>query len=249
MTLELYHWEPTGESAKLLILLEELGLKYRSYYVDVQKLEQYSSEHLALSPTGTVPVLVHENEVYDNPKLTSYYLAEKFANDQLIPSEPKSWYDVQAWCNTLDTQLEGSVRMLGWNTVMLPTMSRKEREAFQKKLENAPRPQLAGWGAVWSDAEASEDQLENARHRIATATEKMEKALDNSPMLVGPDFTVADSNAYALTYTLPRLLPKIVNQAKTPNLMEWLYTIGERPAVKKVMHMKKNKEQDLYAHG
>ena len=249
MTLELYHWEPVGESAKLLILLEELGLEYKSNYVDVLKLEQYSSKHLALSSMGTVPVLVHEGNVYDNPKLTSYYLAEQFPAKRLIPSDPKGWYDVQAWCNILDAQLEGPVRMLGWNAVMLPTMSRKEREAFQKKLENAPRPQLAGWGAVWSDAEASEDQLENARHRIATAIEKMETALDKSSMLAGQDFSVADSNAYALTYTLPRLLPKIVNEAKTPNLMEWFYTVGERPAVKKVMHMRKNKEQDLYAHG
>lgn len=249
MTLELYHWEPVGESAKLLILLEELGVKYQSYYVDVLKLEQYSSEHLALSPMGTVPVLVHKESVYDIPRLTSYYLAEEFPNEQLIPPNPKGWYDVQAWCNILDAHLEASVRMLGWNTVMLPGMSQQEKEDFQKKLDKAPRPQLAGWNAVWSDAEASEDQLENARRRIGVAVEKMEKALDKSPMLVGPDFTIADSNAYALSYTLPRLAPKIVNEAKTPNLMEWLYTIGERPAVKKVMHMRKNKEEDIYPHG
>ena len=249
MTLELYHWEPVGESAKLLILMEELGLEYRSYYVDVLKLEQYSSDYLALSPMGNVPVLIHHSEVFDNPKLTSYYLAEEFPNEQLIPSSPKQWYDVQAWCNTLDAQLEATVRMLGWNTVMLPLMSPKERDAFQKKLEKAPRPRLAGWGAVWSDAEASENQLENARHRVETAIGKLEATLDKLPMLTGASFTVADSNAYALVYTLPRLLPKIVNEAKTPNLMEWLYTIGERPAVKKVMHMKKDREEDLYAHG
>lgn len=249
MAMELYHWEPMGESAKLLILLEELGLKYRSYYVDVLKLEHYSSGHLALSPLGTVPVLVHEGEVYDNPRLTSYYLAEAFPNERLIPSDPKGWYDIQAWSNILDAHLEAPVRTLGWNTVMLPAMSKQEKADFQEKLDNAPRPKQAGWGAVQSDAEANEDQLENARRRVSTAVEKMEQALDKSSMLVGEAFTVADCNAYALTYILPRLVPKIVNEAKTPNLMEWLYTIGERPAVKRVMHRKKNKEEDLYAHG
>lgn len=249
MSVEIYHWEPIGESAKLLILLEELGVEYKGYYVDVLKLEQFSPHHLALSSMGTVPVLIHKGDVYENPRLTSYYLAEEFPNEQLIPSDPAGWYKIQEWCNYLDAHLEASVRMLGWNSVMLPRMSKKEKEAFQKKLDNAPKPKLAGWGAVWSDAEASEDQLENARRRIGIAVEKMEQALDDSPMLVGSEFTVADSNAFALSYTLPRLVPKIVNETKTPNLIEWLFTIGQKPAVKKVMRMKKEGEEDLYPHG
>lgn len=246
--LELYHWEPVGDSAKLLILLEEKGLEYNSHYVDVLKFEQFEEAHLRRSAMARVPVLLAEGEYLDLARLTMDYLVEAYG-PRMAPDDPRGWYEVQAWANQLDAGLLTNVTLLGWNTVMLPTMSKAERTAFNEQYANRPvKEQPAGWAQVWSDAEASEDQLENARARIAETVEKLEAALQDRDWLVGDVYSVADMNAYALTYTLPRLTPKIVNEAKTPRMIEWLYNIGHRPAVKRVLARRKDAGTgDLYA--
>jgi glutathione S-transferase len=246
--LELYHWEPVGDSAKLLLLLEEKGLDYKGHYIDVLAFEQFSEAHLQRSPAARVPVLAAEGEYLDLARITMDYLVEAHA-PRLAPADPRGWYQVQAWANVLDAGLLTSVELLGWNTVTLPQMDKAEREAFSAKYAERPvKQRLAGWSAVFSDAEADEDQLENARGRIAETVEKIETALAENGWLVGRDYSVADMNAFALCHTLPRLTPMSVNQAATPNLMDWLGRIAERPAVQRVLAMGRHPaDQDIYA--
>jgi len=246
--LELYHWEPVGDSAKLLMLLEEKGIEYQSHYVDILEFEQYQEDYLQRSPTARVPVLVAESENLDMPRITMDYLVEAYT-PRMAPKDARGWYEVQAWANVLDAALLDNISLLGWNTVMLPTMSKAARQAFNKRYAERPvLEQLAGWSAVFRDAEANEDQLENARSRIAETAEKIEAALKGSGWLVGDVYSVADMNAFALCRTLPRLTPKIVNEARTPGMIEWLYRIGERPAVKRVLERRRRAEtEDIYA--
>lgn len=246
--LELYHWEPAGDSARLLILLEEKGIRFKSHYVDVLEFEQYSDDHLRRSSAARVPVLVAEGEYLDQPRITLDYLVEAYT-PRMAPEDPRGWYEVQAWANVLDAGLAANVGLLGWNTVMLPGMSNAEREAFGERYASRPVVErLAGWSAVFSDAEANEDQLQNARIRVKETVEKLEKRLQGSQWLVGDAYSVADMNAFALCHTLPRLTPGIVNEGKTPGMTAWLHRINERPAVKKVLARRRHiRTEDVYA--
>lgn len=248
--LDLYHWESSADTAKVLICLKEKNLEFTSHYVDVLKFDQYSPTHLARAPLGQVPVLVHNGETLVDPKLISYYLVEAFPNPRLAPDDALGWYNVQAWCNFVDFNLGSSVGVLGWNSIMLPAMSEDEVNAFKKKLADAPvLNKQAGWNAVFSDAAASEDQLENARRKVGIAVEKIESTLGETAWLVGSEYTIADIYTFALTHSLPRLLPDMVNQSNTPRIMEWLAKIGERPAVKEALAMRQySRTTDVYAH-
>ncbi|MEJ2760468.1 MAG: glutathione S-transferase family protein [Gammaproteobacteria bacterium] len=246
--LELYHWEPAGDSARLLILLEEKDIEFESHYVDVLEFDQYSEDHLRRSSAARVPVLATEGGYLDLPRITLDYLVEAYT-PRLAPEDPRGWYEVQAWANVLDAGLAANVSLLGWNTVMLPDMSKAEREAFSERYANRPVVErLAGWSAVFSDAEANEDQLQNARVRIGEMVEKLEQVLQGSEWLVGNVYSVADMNAFALCHTLPRLTPGIVNEEKTPGMTAWLHRINERPAVKRVLGRRRHtRTEDVYA--
>ncbi len=141
------------------------------------------------------------------------------------------------------------MRLLGWHTVTLPAMGEAQRQDFLERAAKLPKPQaMAGWDQVTSDAEASEDQLANARERISGVVDKIETALAAGDWLVGGAYSVADINAFALTHTLPRLTPELVNAQKTPKLMGWLKRVGERQAVKDALAMKTSAlGQDVYA--
>ena len=237
MTMDLYRWEPNGACLKLMIALKEKGLPFQDHYVDLLDLEHHGEGFKAMADGGHVPLLVEDGEPLGDSQFALEYLAEAY-EPRLAPSDPAGWYDVQAWTAQLDQGLGESVRQLGWHTVTLPAMSEAERKGFFERAAKAPKPQVtAGWTQVTSDAEASEDQLALAREKIAGVVARIEAALQGADWLVGGAYSVADINAYALTHTLPRLTPELVNKDKTPKMLAWLERIGERRAVKDALAM------------
>lgn len=246
---ELYHFEPNAESLKLLIALKEKGVAFEARYVDLLDLEHHADAFRDAGSGGRVPLLVQDGQAFKDSQLTLEYLAEAY-EPRLAPSDPPGWYDVQAWTAQLDQALSAAVRLLGWHTVTLPAMAEDRRRDFLARAADLPKPQVqAGWDQVTSDAEASEDQLSLAREKIAGMVERLEGALQASDWLVGGAYSVVDINAFALTHTLPRLLPEVVNETRTPQLMAWLKRIGERPAVRDALAMGKHKDlgADVYA--
>jgi glutathione S-transferase len=123
---------------------------------------------------------------------------------------------------------------------MLPEMSEAARQDFEKKLANVPvKEQQAGWAAVVRDAESTENKLENARGRVREALERMEATLARSEWLVGDMFSIADINAFALAWPLPKLMPDDVNAQKTPGIKAWLQRTASRPALKAARSMRR----------
>jgi len=54
--IDLYTWT-TPNGRKVSILLEELGLEYRTIPVDIGKGEQHSSQFRAINPNGKIPAI------------------------------------------------------------------------------------------------------------------------------------------------------------------------------------------------
>jgi glutathione S-transferase len=245
--MDLYRWEPDAASLKLMIALKEKGIAFQDHYVDLLDLEHHGEAFKAAGGGGRVPLLVADGEALTDSQLALEYLAEAF-EPRLAPSDPAGWYDVQAWTAQLDQALAENVRQLGWHTVTLPAMDEARRKHFLDRSAEIPRPQvMAGWAQVTSDAEASEDQLANARERIEQGVARIEAALQAGDWLVGGAYSVVDINAFALTHTLPRLTPELVSAAKTPRMMAWLARIAARPAVKAALAAGRSPGQDDYA--
>ena len=246
---ELYHFEPNAESLKLLIALKEKGVAFESRYVDLLDLEHHADAFKDAAGGGRVPLLVEGGDAFKDSQLTLEYLAEAY-EPRLAPSDPVGWYDVQAWTAQLDQALSAAVRLIGWHTVTLPAMDEAQRQDFLDRAAGLAKPQAqAGWDQVTSDAEASEDQLALAREKIAAMAQRIEASLGSSDWLVGGAYSVVDINAFALTHTLPRLTPELVNGEKTPKLLAWLARIEDRPAVKAALGMGKRTDlgRDVYA--
>lgn len=247
--LELYHWEPNAGSLALLICLKEMSLQFDSHYVDMLKLEQHAADYHAMSAKGTVPMLVDKGEYMDDTGLALQYLAEKYPQPVLAPDNPADWYDLQAWTTWLggESGLAADVQLLGWNLVMLKTLPAADLSELREKLAALPGTLHSGWSAVWSDAEANEDQLANARERVSGLIGKLEEKISDNAWLTGGDYSIADMLAYAHTHTLPRLLPELVNRESTPDIISWLEKISNRTAVKQAMQMKRSSfDADVY---
>lgn len=90
--IELYQRTDCPFCWKVRIALEELGLKYRS--IDLE-LGQKHTDVAAVSPTGTVPVLLDDGTAIWESSVILDYLDRKYAPGQLIPTEPDAEANVR----------------------------------------------------------------------------------------------------------------------------------------------------------
>ena len=85
--LQFYFWA-TPNGYKPLILLEELGLPYQLYWVDIGKGEQFSPEFLKIAPNNRIPALVD----FDGPDSKSISIFESGAILQYLARKMGKFY-------------------------------------------------------------------------------------------------------------------------------------------------------------
>jgi len=93
--IDFYTWS-TPNGRKISIMLEELGLPYRTIPVDIGKDEQFDPEFLKISPNNKIPAIVDHDSGMSLMESGAIlmYLAEK--TGQLMPPPgPQRWVAIQ----------------------------------------------------------------------------------------------------------------------------------------------------------
>src|SRR5262245_20533171 len=105
------------------------------------------------------------------------------------------------------------------------------------------------WRLALADGYSS-DLLEDSKRKVSLAVRRIEDALTNSQWLVGPTYSLADIDAFAICNSLPTLTPDLVNSGATPRLMDWINKIRLRPAVKVALGTSRTgKPEEAFAPG
>ena len=98
--IDLYTWS-TPNGRKVSIMLEEVGLEYRVFPVDITNREQFKPEFVRLSPNAKIPVIV-DPDAPDGKPLSMFesgailiYLAEK--TGRFYPTEFRPRNTVLQW--------------------------------------------------------------------------------------------------------------------------------------------------------
>ena len=98
--IDLYTWS-TPNGRKVSILLEELGLAYRTHAVDITKGDQFSPDFVAINPNSKIPAIVDQGgpggaplAVFESGAIL-IYLAEKAS--RFLPVEPRGRAQVLEW--------------------------------------------------------------------------------------------------------------------------------------------------------
>jgi len=224
------HGSADPATLKLLVCLEELGLSYKFIALDLERLDQWAPAHRALAPQGAVPVLVDGARVMDDAAIAMLYLADSHPKANLLPAAPADHYDVQASIDVIDGALLASLNLIGWHR----QQTADARAAYASALAAVPeRPPIAGWSAVWRDAES--DRLHRAQEKAGGAIARIEQTLSTRQWLIGGGLTLADISAFAMVEGLPALLPDVVNAQRTPHVCAWLARVQGRPAVRRAL--------------
>jgi GSH-dependent disulfide-bond oxidoreductase len=231
--LDLYHWEPSGASARVIICLEEKGLEYSSHYVDVLAFEQFRPQFLDLNESGQVPVLVRDGVPYSEASAVCEYLEEAFPVPALMPSDPAARWRVRVWQKYVDDGFAASASELAWDAYR--ARARRELGCETAELQSAiDRIPVKERRDAWRTAAAGlgPEQLARARSRVEAGIQKIESDLTDSSWLAGPAYSLADIAVFSYFGYLPALCKGILAGQAAPRALSWMRKIEERPAVR-----------------
>ncbi len=114
--IELYYWT-TPNGHKITVFLEEAGLAYRLFPVNISQGEQFKPDFLKISPNNRIPAIVDLDPAEAGAPVSVFesgaillYLAEK--TGQFIPADLRGRVEVLQW---LFWQMGGLGPMAGQN--------------------------------------------------------------------------------------------------------------------------------------
>jgi glutathione S-transferase len=229
--LELYHAGLSQASVKVRTTLKEKGLAYTSRYLRVPEGEHLSADYLAINPDGQVPALVHDGAVITETSVINEYLDDAFPDPPLRPASPIERARMRRWSQIVDEHLFHAIATIGWAFGIGPILREQGLAEFEKSLA---RITLHSKRQKWLKAFHGfpQEDLDEARAKIAYGVARLETALAQHRYLAGPSYSLADINVLSSVERMPRWSPDLMNQQVSPRTWEWLQRLMERPAVK-----------------
>ncbi len=98
--IDLYTWS-TPNGRKVSIMLEETGLKYGVFPIDIAKNQQFADDFVRINPNSKIPAIVDQDgpggkkfPLFESGAIL-IYLADK--TGKLLPKEPMAHYQTLQW--------------------------------------------------------------------------------------------------------------------------------------------------------
>jgi glutathione S-transferase len=118
-SMKLYEFAPT-RSIRVRWTLQELGIEYESIPVNLIAGEHRRPEFLKINPAGKIPVLVDGDLVLTESVAIVLYLAEKYPQKGLLPTNLTERAQVNRWLLFAATELEQPLWRISRHTALYP---------------------------------------------------------------------------------------------------------------------------------
>jgi glutathione S-transferase len=119
MKMKLYEFGPT-RSIRVRWTLQELGVEFESIPINLLAGEHLQPKFLKINPAGKIPVLVDDDLVLTESVAIVLYVADKYSNKGLVPTELKERAQVNRWLLFAATELEQPLWRIARNTMLYP---------------------------------------------------------------------------------------------------------------------------------
>lgn len=200
--IDLYYWT-TPNGHKISLFLEEAGLPYRVFPINIGKNEQFQPDFLKIAPNNRIPAIVDHQPADGGEPLSLFesgaillYLAEK--TGKFIPQDLRGRQECLQW---VFWQMGGLGPMAGQNHHFNMFAPEKIPYAIKRYVDETAR--LYG---------------------------VLNKQLEGRTFICGDQYSIADMISYPWIVPHER---QQQNLADFPNLQRWFNAIKARPATEK----------------
>src|SRR6202045_2988322 len=186
--LELYHAGLSQASVKVRATLKEKGLAYKGHYLRLPEGEHLAPDYLAINPDGQVPALVHDGVVITETSVINEYLDDVFPDPPLRPASPIERARMRRWSQIVDEHLFHAIATIGWAFGIGPILREHGLAEFEKSLA---RITIHSKRQKWLKAYHGfpQQDLDEARAKIAYGVARMERTLAEHRYLAGPGYS------------------------------------------------------------
>ncbi|UZA67945.1 glutathione binding-like protein [Pseudomonas viridiflava] len=200
--IDLHYWT-TPNGHKISLFLEESGLAYKVFPVNIGKNEQFEPDFLKISPNNRIPAIVDHDPADGGAPLSLFesgaillYLAEK--TGRFIPSDLRGRQEVSQW---LFWQMGGLGPMAGQNH----HFNRFAKEKIPYAIERYVNETARLYGVL-------------------------DKRLADRDFVAGIDYSIADMAIYP--WIVPHTYQQ-QDLNDFPHLKRWFESIANRDATKR----------------
>ncbi|NHB86517.1 glutathione binding-like protein [Photorhabdus tasmaniensis] len=195
--IDLYY-APTPNGHKITLFLEEAGLPYNIYRIDIGAGDQFKPEFLAISPNNKIPAIVDQQPADSGKPVTIFesgailtYLAEK--TGKLLSKDVRERIQSLQW---LFWQIGGFGPMLGQNHHFSHFAPEKVPYAINRYQEETKR-----------------------LYKV------LNTQLEKTPYLGGQEYSIADISTYPWVRAYER---QNIDLSDYPAVKKWFDTISQR---------------------
>lgn len=139
--MKLFEFAPT-RSIRVRWTLQELGVEFESVVIDLAAGENHSAAFLKINPAGRLPALVDGDVVLTESVAIVLYLAEKYPEKRLVPSDPAQRAQVYRWLLFTATELEQPLWRISKHTALYPENRRLAADVVLAREDFAPMAQV-----------------------------------------------------------------------------------------------------------
>jgi GSH-dependent disulfide-bond oxidoreductase len=193
-------------------------------------------------------VLVHDGAIISSSFFMLEYIAEAFPGPTLLPADAYQRYRMHASGQQIALSLASPVTSLGCARYLAPALRSQATTLRARLAAIEPLERRAAWTALLEAEQVS--AVGAARGRLRLPIDRIEAALADSAWLAGPEYSIADIDAFAMLVALPALAPDVVNAAATPRILDFLARMRARPAVQAALaHSRTGRPEEAFVPG
>jgi glutathione S-transferase len=230
--LRLYHYEPTANSAKVLIALHEKQLPFESRWVDLHRFEQHDPAFLAVNPKGQVPVLAVDRAVITESTVIVEYLEDAFPEPALRPVDAMARAQARDWTKFVDEHFCPALQLVSFQLLVRPAAKKVPEHELLEHASRAPlREQRERWRTI-AGAGYPVDRIDDCFRRIDDSISRAESVLSRQAWLAGKTYSLADIAFFSMAMIVAQHFPDRCNAQDHPNCLEWLERVRQRPGVR-----------------
>lgn len=135
--MQLYEFGPT-RALRARWTLQELGVQFEAVTVNLPAGEATTPEFLRLNPAAKLPVLVDGEQVLTESAAIVLYLAEKYPEGRLLPTDLAQRAQAYRWLLFTVTELEQPLWRMARHKFLYPEQKRSQRDILLAREDFRP---------------------------------------------------------------------------------------------------------------
>lgn len=228
--LVLHHASHSTCSQKVRLVLHEKGLQFAEVRLDLSKKDQLKPEYLAINPNGVVPTLVDDGQPIVDSSVICEYLDEKYSQNPLTPRDIVERARMRSWMRYLEEVPTAAIRMPSFNRAFLSRFDGLDQRRFEDEQVSVRTTRRELFERMGSPRGFSRAEIDGSLRQLGQTCNRMHKALERGPWLMGDQFTLADVLVMPAIDRMNDLGLSHIWEGKYPRVSEWYARLKSRPA-------------------